>query len=434
MRDMVAFRQAVLLAGLCVANLVYAADRSESLPNPLSLAQALDIAGTRHPELAIIDAKRSRANALYGAAQSQNHWRIDLLSRIYAVEPSPLQSSDDRQDYAAGIALRRRIFDFGYNRALADARRADEKRWQLAWVDAKEQHKIHVLEAFFAVMHADLRYVRENEAMATAFVRFDRARDQRELGKVSDVEVLEKENRYQKVRLRRYRAQAEQRHTREQLAAVLNSHELPQRLIPPKLKHKKIPEEFEPLWQTAQQRNPGLTALRVKLHGAMDGLRAARRSAYPVIDASVQAWSYSRDLAGRDRWQAGIEIHMPLWSGGAVQSAVAQAQAEWRLWRGELENATLQLRQALLETWLQLENLRVEREGGQVQLDYRDLYLDRSRALYELEVKTDLGDAMVMTSEARMHAAQVEFDTIRAWARLQVLQGQSVSLSAMQEQ
>ncbi len=55
--------------------------------------------------------------------------------------------------------------------------------------------------------------------------------------------------------------------------------------------------------------------------------------------------------------------------------------------------------------------------------NYRDLYLDRSRALYELEVRTDLGDAMARSTEAQWLAAQADYRLLLAWARLDALTG-----------
>jgi len=55
--------------------------------------------------------------------------------------------------------------------------------------------------------------------------------------------------------------------------------------------------------------------------------------------------------------------------------------------------------------------------------DYRALYLDRSRARYEQEMQTDLGDAMVELSEARLRSARVRFERAMAWARLRALGG-----------
>ena len=56
--------------------------------------------------------------------------------------------------------------------------------------------------------------------------------------------------------------------------------------------------------------------------------------------------------------------------------------------------------------------LRIRLAGLQVRGDYRELYLDRSRALYELEVKTDLGDAMTEMSAVELDQARAEFEWI----------------------
>ena len=71
----------------------------------------------------------------------------------------------------------------------------------------------------------------------------------------------------------------------------------------------------------------------------------------------------------------------------------------------------------------QLDNLRTQLAGLKVRGDYRELYLDRSRALYEMEVKADLGDAMTEISALRLDVAQAEFDWMMTQARLAALAG-----------
>jgi len=93
----------------------------------------------------------------------------------------------------------------------------------------------------------------------------------------------------------------------------------------------------------------------------------------------------------------------------------------------------MQLRHAVLELWLQLQTLKVQREAAGVGRDYRELYLDRSRALYELEVNADLGDAMVRLTEAELAEVDTEFQTALAWARLDALTGGPVAEQAAQE-
>jgi len=41
--------------------------------------------------------------------------------------------------------------------------------------------------------------------------------------------------------------------------------------------------------------------------------------------------------------------------------------------------------------------------------------------LYELEVKTDLGDSMVRVTEAEFQAMQTDFNIVLAWEKMDVL-------------
>ena len=79
--------------------------------------------------------------------------------------------------------------------------------------------------------------------------------------------------------------------------------------------------------------------------------------------------------------------------------------------------------QQVLDLRLRLDSLRVEIEGLKVRGDYRELYLDRSRALYELEVKTDLGDAMTEISALRLDTAFAEFEWMTTQAELAAMAG-----------
>ncbi|MDH3280652.1 MAG: TolC family protein, partial [Gammaproteobacteria bacterium] len=54
---------------------------------------------------------------------------------------------------------------------------------------------------------------------------------------------------------------------------------------------------------------------------------------------------------------------------------------------------------------------------------YRALAVDRARALYELEVRTTLGESMARLTEAQWRFAQTEFDTALVWAQLSALTG-----------
>ena len=83
------------------------------------------------------------------------------------------------------------------------------------------------------------------------------------------------------------------------------------------------------------------------------------------------------------------------------------------------------LRQAALEQLLSIALLEAQQRENSVEIDYRDLYLDRSRTLYELEVKADLGDAMTNQTTARLAQMETDYQLLMSWAVLDALQGRS---------
>jgi len=118
-------------------------------------------------------------------------------------------------------------------------------------------------------------------------------------------------------------------------------------------------------------------------------------------------------------------LQVPLYTGGATDAAVGQVQA--RLYRVQAEQQAVEneIRQTVLLLWQKLGLLRIQQEEAQAQLDYRELYLDRSRANYEMEVSTDLGDAMVRLSEAQLAKARTSFQLALTWEKLRGVTGQT---------
>ena len=70
------------------------------------------------------------------------------------------------------------------------------------------------------------------------------------------------------------------------------------------------------------------------------------------------------------------------------------------------------------------EQLALEIQGRNIEQDYRDLDLDRSRAEYELEFKTNLGDAMVNYSRSNEARLRTLYAYELAYQRLAALVGE----------
>ncbi len=397
----------------------------EPLPNPLTLEQALAFAETGHPDLTLARARLDAGGARLDQARALTGVSVSLELTGQASSPSTETGFDLVNDSRGRLLLQKRLYDFGYSDASRAAAGGELAGREHAYLDARQGRRLEIMARYFDVLLADLRYAADDEAMAHAYVNFDRARDRHRVGQISDIELLEYEHRYQEVRLRRTESQKRQVSSRQRLGHALNRPQArPADLAVPELPgNHRAPPEFDPLLEKALAQNPGLQALRAEAQGARARVQAERARFNPVVSAEVEAARWAREFPTRDEFRAGLSLRVPIFDGGEIKSAVRAAEAALAEREAQLRRGELDLRQNLLEAVQELETLKVAREAVRVHAAYRDLYLDRSRALYELEVRTDLGDAMARQTEVQWQAAQIEFRLALAWARIEALTG-----------
>jgi len=404
------------------------------LPSPLTLDQALALAGEAHPDLDRAQARLQAAQAGLDQAESTNGARAFVDLTPQAVLPSTYVNHELVNDSRARVLLSKRLYDFGRSASLSNAARADIAARELAVLDTRQARRLDILARYLEVLLADLRYAVDNEAMAHQYVNFDKSRERHRLGQISDIELLDLEQRYQEAFILRTRSQKRQAQTRLQLAIALNRpDELPAELVLPALSgnNRAVPE-YKVFLDKVMQINPGLVALRQDVEAARAQVAAERARRNPVLSAEGEAARYVRELPSRDDLRATLNLRIPLMQGGEDQAAIALALARLYEQEARLGRAELDLRQSVLDLVQELESLKVERDVAKVRTNYRDLYLDRSRALYELEVKSDLGDAMTRVTEAQWLAAQVEFRLALTWARLDAMTGELIQPSTQE--
>jgi outer membrane protein TolC len=355
-----------LLIALAASTIPWARTTAAPLPEPLTLEIALSQADSDHPDLVAVAARQATRRGNQAAAEA-----------------------------LTGIPSR---FD------------ADDKADEMQTLFARQRRRLKILRCFLGVLRSDFEYARENEAMAIAYVSMDRAARRNSLGQISDIALAERQSRYQAARLTRYAAEAAQRASRSRLALALNRPgELSSLLEPPALGNNAMERpEIEELEARALANNARLQAIRYRLEAAGERLAAARESASDAKSAAGESAPVGDQIVSRAR---------------IVAAAIARREAEVARLRGVLASAEHRVRQRVLDQWLSLHTLSAARDEASVYTEYRDLYLDRSRALYEQQMQVDLGDAMVETSEALLRSARAQFDLTMAWARIHILTG-----------
>jgi len=412
--------------------LLNAANKSHApLPEPLTLDYALSLANEATPDMQLYQADISTAEAGLQQAESMTGFNSSLEARARWVDPSDVSIDQGSDDHRLGLIATQTLYDFGRSHAAESSAKNQLQASRLQYLDARQRRRIEIMRRYFDVMLADLQFLRYNEEMATAFLDMDRTRDRRELGQASDIDVLEKQVENQRIRHLRYKSQNEQRLTRALLATALNRPgQLSQNLSKPNLPQLKWKlAELEEYQQQAKATNLALKASQLRVTAAEQKLNEARARYNPALKGKLEAYTYSRELGSNDNWRAGITLEVPITSGGESSAGIAKAQALLYREQARYRKTVLTIERTILETWLELDALRFRVEEMKAGSEYRELYLDRSRALYEMEVKTDLGDAMVRVSEAERNLLTVEFNIAIAWARLAALTGQTQPLT-----
>ena len=404
------------------------ASAAEPLPDPLSLEQAFTLAAS-HPDVLLAESEIAGARAEHDVVDAQSGFRVDLLLNPRSADPY----NDDPEtgyvnDSQGSLSVRKRLYDFGRSASQRQVAQSRIAAREAELLSAQQRLRLQVMRAFLDVIAADLRYMYHNEYMAHKYVNFDKARERQKLGQVSSVELLELESVYQDALIQRTHSQLAQSGTRSHLANLLGRPgSLPANLSRPDfnaLMRRPVPEYNLALEEAVKHSNT-LQALQKELQAAEAGLNAARAGRYPVLEAELAANAYERETGNREAGSVGLQLKVPLYQGGMVRAEIARADARMQQARARLRKAELDLAQQILDLVQRVEALVIENKAARVRLEFHDLNLDRSRALYEMEARTTLGDSMARVTRAQLQATEAEFALALSWAQLDSLRGHS---------
>ncbi len=394
----------------------------EPLPEPLTLPIALEAANLQHPAIARAAANARLANAQHEAARAIDDARLDLSLQARRID-LPADSTLDENDSRAILSLQKTLYDFGRTGHASKATELVANAKNDLTLLAQQRQRLNIMRRYFDVILADLESARATEAMSISYVRFDNAKERHALGEITDIDLLALENTYQKDLREKNLADNRQRLSRAQLALALNRPEqLPSDLEAPDLPGLTTPlPEMEVLLEQARTHNLTLKALKNELESGLEKQAAARAERYPNLYVELQAAEYQQEFGSRSPFTAILGVDIPLYQGGRIDALQGTALAKTQQTKAALIEADYRLSEQILTLWQSIQQLTSQLDQADIQAEYRELYLDRSRAHYELEINTDLGDAMVAQSAARLFEAQTRFDLALARERLALL-------------
>lgn len=407
-----------------------------SLPNPLTLDYVLSLPVYKLPQMQYQQAQINQLQAQQDQQTASDKTQLNLVGRLGWRE-----FADETQDYnLAAVHLNHKLYDFNQSELLSDALSLKQQAQQVAALDTEKQLKLQIMQAYFNVLLADFQYRIDNEAMAIAYVGLDKAKDRLELKRMSDVDYLEIETDYEQVLVKRTRSEFRQLQSRLALANLMGLPKArPDELTLPKLKQFSLRDvqalDLETLQQQVIDSNASIQVLKQQIQAGLLEMQSKQAQGKPTI--SLDAWagqlsSYPEVREGR--WQIGLLMDMPLYDGGSIDAKVNQVKAQNLQLDAQIKIKEQALRDEVADIYFQLRMLKSEKSQNQKFGDYSDLYLDYSRALYENESATDLGDAMVRLSQANYNQISWQFKQALLWSKLDLLMAKPIQVAGTVQQ
>lgn len=398
---------------------------AQETTQPLTLEAALASVEAAHPDLLLAQAERDAAIADKDIAAS----RTDSSLFFEGILRSGSRTSGDQSflpDNSVRLTARKTLYDFGRSSAAEQATLSELNAREADVVTAIERRRLEVMSRYFDVLIADMQFTADNELMAVAYVGFDQGKDNLAAGKISSVDLAGLETHYQDILVKRTISAQRQRITRALLANAMNRPgDLSGDLVDPKLEgNSRVLPEYDALIPVLLANNPRLLAQQEMLAASQQRLESLRAEKGPTLDAEVQAADFSRSAITRDNLSAGLILSWPLYQGNRADSRVAREYAQINKVQAGSDKLKMELTQAMLETYLDIVQLQGSgRSAALKQVEHSDLVLERSRGLYEMELKSNLGTSMTDTVEANLRVRRNEYLLALDFARLEAMLG-----------
>jgi outer membrane protein TolC len=291
----------------------------------------------------------------------------------------------------------------------------------------KQKLKNDVLQKMFNVVLSEMDNQYATENLAVFAVKRNHTEDDFNAGKVSDVEMLQANTGSDLAFKLLREKQANMQLSVAELSQLLGLkyNEIDSVKLPEieKSLTKKLPE-LEDLLKNIDN-NPELQLLQFELKNLEEQITAENNNYNINLDLYSKVYKYAFDTDKNGNWLVGLELSVPI---GANDNKTSLLKIK----KQQQSNKILQLKQHIitkvLNLQLQLKTLKQYQKALNTQIEYRDFYLEKARANYEMELKSDIGDSMAQYTKTEYLIAKNNFDIVILWQKLALLLGENYEI------
>jgi len=402
-------KKLALVAGCIVSFNLFAATE---LPNPTALQDVLSFQH-KHQQIEVNKKEIDIINLTADTIKSENDLSVNLFTQSKLFEQAEMAGNINNPENSAILSFDKKLWDFGKNDSKINQLLSSIERKKIENQIINEKHKIELIETFYKAVLSDLEFIWANEKMAIAFIRADRAKQRMELGEVNEVDYLKLETVNQEARNLRFRAQQKQKATRTKLANLLGIPDMPPNdIVKPRV---DIPEKLEQrtleeLWIEAKNNNHDILLKKQDIIIENDKIQATLNEYNPTLSGNVRGYWTNNDTSTSHPLSTGLSLNIPLHQGNKTQSKVNLIKANIEKIEADIKVIETELLNSLIDLQEKQAQLFYDYQEWKSKENYREVYLDKSRAKYELEIASDLGDAMTESSKVKLEKTKIELE------------------------
>lgn len=311
---------------------------------PFSSAQALDLlqiyelARQNDAQLMIAKSNLEASKQALPQARSSKKPQINLQGNAaYTDETNSLATVEDDQTISAGVSLN--LTQSLYNRSLTgqvDAASAAIEQAQAQFLGSEQDLLVRVTEAYFAILSAR-DSVELAEAEKNAIGRqLEQAKKRFEVGLIAITDVKEAQASYDLSVSQEIEANNALDNAREAMAVIIGQPlSEPLKTLGTELALEIPDPQNRRSWVDAAEKNSlELIAARAALKAANENRVIARSSEGPTVDllAGYDLYRIDSDNNGEfntGEFSVGVQLNMPLYTGGATSASISKAEAEY---------------------------------------------------------------------------------------------------------
>jgi outer membrane protein len=402
---------------------------------PLTLEDAIKRAQGDTPDARALASSIEEANARIKRAQSGFWPRIDLIETVqHGNQPVYVFSSllsqrrftaanfaihelnhpDPVTNTRTAVALEQPVYNAGLTRLGVQAATLAREMATATRDTARQELGFRAAQAFVRVLQLEATVRATDAAVAAAESDRQRARGRREVGLVTDADVLAVDVHMADMRQRQIAASGDLEVGRIQLAEAIGL-PLTASVVPVRPGLRPPPSDGEALVREALTRHPQLLRANLDLQLAENGRDTARAAFLPTV--GVQGgWEFNGETIGAQQssWVIGAEVRVNVFRGFADTARMTEARHAQVRATAERERVERRIEVDVRGALAQLAAARAREEAGRAALMQARESQRIIRDRYEggLATVTDVLRAAEAALEAESRATTAETDAI----------------------